>query len=270
MARPRRPLGATSRSTGIALVSWAAAGMLALGVALAAVAIITVRPEANRRHRRGEPRTSSRSSRWRTPGSAVPSMEATGIATQVAVSPDGRQIAFVAGAPATRIKSILRPARQPGTSGDPVTIGGGVSVLVAGQPVHRVLRGRQTERRSTIGADRRSTSAMRNSAAAESGIATTSLSSPLGLRGRPLSGACSRPAGAAPSYALDPLTRNTAPMAVLPARWPPLRLHATSSARPSSGSHRRFASPRSIRPIPAAFPRRVVRRVQLREPALFS
>ena len=96
----------------------------------------------------------------------------TGIATQVAVSPDGRNIVFVAGAQSA-YQIWLRPVAASGSHADSGNRRRDLSILVARQPVHRVLRGWQTEEGRRSPADRRSCCVTRRPGAAEAGAATT-------------------------------------------------------------------------------------------------
>ena len=75
-----------------------------------------------------------------------PAAGGTGSATQVAVSPDGQNIVFVAGAGPT-ISSLAAADRQRDGDDDHGHRRRSISVLVARQPVHRFLRGWQTEDR---------------------------------------------------------------------------------------------------------------------------
>ena len=130
---------------------WASAGVLTLGLTLTVMAAIALR-------RAGEvPTTAGPVQFTIAPPENMsfggPVRGGTGIATQVAVSPDGRNIVFVAGAQAC-LPDLAATGRHPGCQADSGNRRRGLPLLVARQPVHRLLRGWQTEE----GPDRRRTS----------------------------------------------------------------------------------------------------------------
>ena len=175
---------------------WASAGALAIALALIATAVIALRRAGDVTPAAGPAQFTiappENTSFGGPPGGG------TGIATQVAVSPDGRNIVFVAGAPPA-LPDLAATSRRPGRTADSGNRRRDVPLLVARQSVHRVLRGWQTEESRRSPADPRSCCVTRRPGAAGVGVATTCFCSRQGAPGHAASSACPARAGCRPS-----------------------------------------------------------------------